>query len=343
MPDSSLRIPFDLHVLLRRLLPIICIGVLLNLLVSWYTAGPGGWHLGAAFSLRYVLLAAVLSLLPWFWHCVRLWIWGRFFGVAISWRNLLRIAVATDVGGSIAPQAVGGAPLKITMLVQQGYSTGKATLLTLLSGVEDAIFFAMVIPVSLLLLPAQEFVGWQKLSHMLQQYGAPILLGLVLFGGLSVFVRKIRRRRKGVSASASSWAVFAQDFKAAVWLIYTQGRWPFFLSLLALTAQWLTRFSILVAMLLAFGLSDQLLHFFLLQWMIFVAMVLTPTPGGAGGTEAAFILVFGKIIPQTAIGTVLAGWRFMTYYFMLLTGVAILWLMRDPVADTAAPEQDLFL
>jgi uncharacterized membrane protein YbhN (UPF0104 family) len=90
-------------------------------------------------------------------------------------------------------------------------------------------------------------------------------------------------------------------------------------------AQWLTRFSILLAVLLALGLPDDLLSFFLLQWMVFVAMALVPTPGAAGGAEAAFLLVFGKIIPSAAVGPALAGWRFLTYYFMLLAGVGILW------------------
>ncbi|MBK8191940.1 MAG: hypothetical protein IPK76_01495 [Lewinellaceae bacterium] len=48
-----------------------------------------------------------------------------FFGIRILGVDLLRIVVATDVGGAVTPTAVGGAPVKLAMLIQQGYSPGK--------------------------------------------------------------------------------------------------------------------------------------------------------------------------------------------------------------------------
>ncbi|MBK7937159.1 MAG: flippase-like domain-containing protein [Lewinellaceae bacterium] len=343
MTGDAQRIPFNINVLLRRMLPVICVGVAGNLLFSWYTADKGKWLDWSQCSAAYLLLAALLSLLPWFWHCVRLAIWGRFFGVKISSRNLLRIAVATDVGGSIAPQAIGGAPVKITMLVQQGYTPGKATLLTLLSGVEDVIFFAMAIPVSLVLIQPWNNPLWQHAGWFMKKNGFAVLLTMLLLFSVYLLFRKMRRSGQIGKNRSPRWHRWVADFKSTVHLIYTQGRKPFLLSVLALVAQWLTRFSILLSVLLALGLPHQLLHFFLLQWMVFVAMVFVPTPGAAGGAEAAFLLVFGKIIPQTAVGTVLAGWRFLTYYFMLLTGVVILWLLREravgPAEMQAEPAQ----
>lgn len=314
--------------LIRRLLPIICVGVLVNLGFSWYAgkdSKPLDW---SRFSISYLLLAALLSLLPWFWHCVRLAIWGRFFGVKISGVNLLRIAVATDVGGSITPQAVGGMPVKISMLIQQGYSPGKAATLALLGNVEDVIFFSMAIPVSLLLINPRENALWQYFESFVAANQHVILILLVVLPVGFVLLRRITSQKRQRRQVPPRWHQWSTDFKSTVRLIYTEGRKPFLLSILALSAQWLTRFSILISVLLALGLPTNLLHFFLLQWMVFVAMVLVPTPGATGGAEAAFLLVFGKIIPKGSAGTVLAGWRFLTYYFMLLVGVALLWALH---------------
>lgn len=331
MSESALSAPFDLNKILRRLLPIICIGVLGNLAYSWYTADRGHWQQSwLQFSPAWLMLAAVLSVMPWFWHCVRLAIWGRFFGVKISRRNLLRIAVATDVGAAVAPQAVGGAPLKISMLVQQGYSPGKATTLTLLSGVEDLVFFSLAIPVSLLLTRPWENPLWQQAGQAVSRYGHLVWPALMVLFAVFLLVKKLYRSRQTRGAGAPArWQHLVADFKTTVKLIYTDGRTPFLLSVLALIAQWLTRFSILLAVLLALGMPDDLLQFFLLQWMVFVAMLLTPTPGATGGAEAAFLLVFSKNIPSAAAGVIMAGWRFLTYYFMLLSGVVILWLLRE--------------
>lgn len=319
---------FDLNKLLRRLLPIICIGVVVNLAVTWYLTDQNAAPDWSKFSVIHLLLAALLSLLPWFWHCVRLAIWGHFFGVKISNVHLLRIAVATDVGGTMAPQAVGGAPVKMAMLVQQGYKPGEAATLTLLSNFEDVVFFAFAIPVSLAMARPWENPLWQQTGSFLEKNG--FLLVGVLLATLAVFLffRKKSVFKNGQKKTESRWQLLVSEFRAAVRLIRLKGRKPFILSILALSAQWLTRFSILLAVLLALGLPDGLLHFFLLQWMVFVAMTLVPTPGATGGAEAAFLLVFGKIIPASVVGPTLAGWRFLTYYFMLLVGVGILWATR---------------
>jgi hypothetical protein len=251
--------------------------------------------------------------------------------VKISNVNLLRIAVATDVGGTVTPQAVGGAPVKMAMLVQQGYKPGEAATLALLGNFEDIVFFAVAIPVSLALARPWENPLWLQASSLLEKNGVWII-GVLLFAfAVFLFFRKKSFFKNRQKKGESRWQLLVSEFRAALRLIRQKGRKPFVLSILALSAQWLTRFSILLAVLLALGLSDDLLYFFLLQWMVFVAMTLVPTPGATGGAEAAFLLVFGKIIPKSAVGPALAGWRFLTYYFMLLAGVAILWATRRDV------------
>ncbi len=321
----------DLDKLLRRLLPIICIGVVINLAVTWYLTDQNAAPDWSKFSLMYLLLAALLSLLPWFWHCVRLAIWGRFFGVKMSGVNLLRVAVATDVGGTMAPQAVGGAPVKMAMLVQQGYKPGEAATLALLSNFEDMVFFAFTIPVSLVLTRPWENPLWLHAGDFLEKNGWWIVGVLLTALAVFLFFRKKSRSKRGQKKPESRWQLLISECRAATRLIRQKGRKPFILSILALSAQWLTRFSILLAVLLALGLPDDLLHFFLLQWMVFAAMTLVPTPGATGGAEAAFLLVFGRMIPVAAVGPALAGWRFLTYYFMLLAGVGILWATQRQV------------
>lgn len=334
--DNAPNNPFNTNTLLRRLLPVVCIGVVGNLVFSWYTRDAGKPQDWSKFSVAYLLLAALLSLLPWFWHGVRLAIWSRFFDVKISRLNLLRIAIATDVGSSMAPQVIGGAPVKMTMLVQQGYSPGKAATLTLLNSFEDVVFFSMAIPVSLLLTRPWENPLWLHVGHFLNKNGTVLILSILALLLVFLLVKKTIASKRAGKNPASRWQHWTSDFNATLHLIYTKGRKPFLLSVLALLAQWITRFSILLAVLLAMGLPDDLMHFFLLQWMVFVAMVFVPTPGATGGAEAAFLLVFGKIIPKGAVGTVLTGWRFLTYYFMLLVGVAVLWILRNRATEKAA-------
>jgi uncharacterized membrane protein YbhN (UPF0104 family) len=68
--------------------------------------------------------------------------------------------------------------------------------------------------------------------------------------------------------------------------------------------------------------------FFLLQWVVFTAMMFIPTPGASGGAEAAFYLVYSALIPAGIIGLATAGWRFFTFYLQLGLGSLVFALLN---------------
>jgi len=322
-PTSALPVRLDLDKLLRRLLPIICLGVAGNLAYSWFSTDRNAFDF-SKFSMGWLLAAMLLALLPWTWHCCRLAIWGRFFGVKISWKNLLRIAVATDVGGVAMPSAIGGAPLKMTMLVQQGYSPGHAATLTLWGSIEDALFYVMAIPVSLCLTKSWDNPILSSAAHFFLEHKWKViglLVGAVFLGCLiTAMVPKSIHRSNWVHKIQRLW----QECSRAFSLIISKGRMPFVLSLLAVAAQWVTRFSILLAVVQMIGLEADFTRLLLLQWMVFVAMLFTPTPGATGGAEAAFLLVFSGSLPNGTASVTMLGWRLLTYYFILVIGVVFL-------------------
>ncbi len=310
---------------LRRLLPLVCIGVLGNLCYAWYTSKHAGVS-APKLSLGWLLVAMVLALLPWFWHSLRLAIWGQFFGVKIAWKHLFRIAVATDLGGMVMPAAVGGAPLKASMLVQQGYRPGQAATLTLWGNLEDLLFYALAIPLALCLThnwdnPLWHTAGTIAKNHRLTIFA--IVVSLLVLGWLLVFFFK---KKAAHSNRLQKLTHFFSESKNAFALIFSKGRKPCFWSFLAISAQWVTRFCILLAVVRMLGLEADWQRLFLLQWMVFVAMMLTPTPGATGGAEVGFLLVFSHSLPEGMAGLVLLGWRLISYYFMLGTGAFYLGL-----------------
>ncbi len=308
---------------LHRLLPLICVGVLGNLAYAWFTTDGSELKM-SRFSVVWMLVAMLLALLPWAWHTLRLAIWGRFFRVRIDWKQLLRIAVATDVGGVVMPAAVGGAPLKASMLVQQGYRPGQAATLTLWGSLEDVFFYAFAIPVSLCLTRNWNNPLWLSAGHFIKIHQLEITAGLIgllaVFSLLFVFFRKR-------TASSGWWKKLSgtlEESRSAFLMIFSKGRRPFLWSLIAMAAQWITRFCILLAVVRMLGLEAEWTKLLLLQWMVFVVMLLTPTPGAIGGAEAAFLLVFAGSLPDGTASMVLLGWRLLTYYFMLGIGAVYL-------------------
>ncbi|MBK8566511.1 MAG: flippase-like domain-containing protein [Saprospiraceae bacterium] len=311
--------------LLPRFVPVICLGVLGNLAYAWFATDRS--RLSAAnFSFGWMLVAMLLALLPWVWHAIRLAIWSRFFGVDIAWRQFLRIAIATDVGGVAMPAAVGGAPFKAAMLVQQGYRPGQAATLTLWGSLEDVFFYVVAIPISLSLTHNWDNPLWQHAGHFLHGHrleAVALLMGLWAVGFLAFrFFKKNGGRPRWGEKMQRTWREFQISFS----LIFTKGRKPFIWSSLAIAAQWLTRFCILLAVVRMLGLEADWVRLLLLQWMVFVAMMLTPTPGATGGAEAGFLLIFTGCFPEGMANLVMLAWRFSTYYFMLGTGAVCLGL-----------------
>jgi hypothetical protein len=100
---------------------------------------------------------------------------------------------------------------------------------------------------------------------------------------------------------------------------------------------WSARFWVVNALIMAFRTSaDQFTHIgdqFLIygrQLVMWVILLVSPTPGGSGVAEYAFPLFLGDFIPsglETALGLL---WRLFSYYPYLFIGFFILpfWIRR---------------
>jgi uncharacterized protein (TIRG00374 family) len=96
------------------------------------------------------------------------------------------------------------------------------------------------------------------------------------------------------------------------------GKYQFLLNVLLSGLNWICKFSVITVLLMGFDIPTQPVTFFLFQWIILVIMTIMPTPGGAGGAETTFYFMFSSFVPGGILGIVTAGWRFITFYFLLI-------------------------
>lgn len=67
---------------------------------------------------------------------------------------------------------------------------------------------------------------------------------------------------------------------------------------------------------------DELKMIIILTGFVYMITAFVPLPGAAGGTEGTFVLLLGPVLgPATT--SVMLLWRFLTYYFPMLTGFLI--------------------
>lgn len=336
--------PSGLDRLFRTTLILIPIGVLGNLIFTWLVTDQALLEALPDLPRGYLYLAVGLTLLPWLTNALRLLIWTRFLGHPLRLRDTLQMTLATDLGSAISPTAVGGGFFKWGMLVQRGVAPGTAASLTTFPMIEDGLFFAVALPTAVVLTASWDLPAFQLFAERFRS-DVPGLLGvtvaiallswlavrLALTGGLGhrtrrrgiEFLARVRRRLR------DTW----RDAREVFRLIGARGKSRFALSMLLTSVQWGARYSVISALIAYLGHPVEPVLYWLLQWVVFTLMAMVPTPGAAGGAEAAFFLIYSSFLPEDVIGVATAGWRFLTFYLLLALAAVAFFLLNLRRAD----------
>jgi len=99
-------------------------------------------------------------------------------------------------------------------------------------------------------------------------------------------------------------------------------------SVFILFTQWMSKFSVLLILLLALDIEFKPFQIYLQQWIVYLTMIFIPTPGASGGAEATFFLLFEKQLPKDLLPLIISTWRFFMYYLMLFVAVSIIQALR---------------
>jgi len=319
----------------RTSLILIPLGVIGNVVFTFLATDREILASLGAFPRRYLLLAIALALVPWVTNTLRLRIWTDFIGHRLRLREAFTVTLGTNLGAGISPTAVGGGVVKWGMLIQRGLSPGAAASLTTLTSVEDALFFMVAIPVAIYLTGAWDLPILRRIGT---EVGAnlPLILAIALGLALAIWLALAWINRRGRKQTRRGlWARMRHRIRSA-WrdgvgvyeLIIRRGKARFALSMTLVSAQWISRYSVITALVAFLGIPVDPVLFWLFQWVVFSLMVLIPTPGATVGAEATFALVYSALLPTQVIGVATAGWRFLTFYLQLTLAAIIFWILQ---------------
>ena len=347
---NSLASPV-LSKIVKRLLIFIIIGLLGNIIFALWTCSQSLLHTAVQFNVWYLLAALVLTLLPWLLHAWRIIIWSDFVKKRISFKQSLKIVLGTELGAAISPSAIGGGPVKAAMLMQHNMSGGVATSITALGSVEDNVVIAVLVPVALTVsgswqLPIVSQLAVQVLPIvMLIGAGLAGLLGAILL--IHRFKEKIHFPQFVITLYESRWVgrivgyirSFWVEFKSVYLLIGTRGRRRLAASMLITSVQWICKYSVITVLLAGMDMPVQPAQLFALQWIVFSMTVFIPTPGGAAGAEAAFLLVHHHVVQANLLNVSMLFWRFYTFYLLLILGIVLLIILNMPRPTLPGPRR----
>ncbi|HRO09206.1 MAG TPA: lysylphosphatidylglycerol synthase transmembrane domain-containing protein [Saprospiraceae bacterium] len=283
------------------------------------------WHIAAIMGLLYT---------PWILYALRVYIWSKFLKEKISYRTLLKIVITSELASALSPTAIGGAPVKAALLLNYGFSAGSAGFLLTYGVVEDILFYTT----GILLATFLSIGVISDIEHVLHTFFAQhTWMILIIITTLTLYIYLTKTRQ--IPAPFRIWTYLPagfknkylrfrikaldswKDMKSNFQRAFASGKLVMVTSLLLLFMQWMAKFSVLLIILHAFGISFEPLQVYLRQWVVYVTMLLVPTPGATGGAEASFLLIFGKSIPAELSFLITSLWRLFTYYMVLLSAV----------------------
>jgi uncharacterized protein (TIRG00374 family) len=337
----------NINRIMKILLVVIPLSVAGNIIYIVIASEPDILGKLANFRAEYLLLTVVMVMAPWMAHVGRMLMWSRVFRRRLTGIQAFKTALAADIGAATTPTFAGGGYAKLFFLVKYGFTPGEATLLTILTALEDAVFFGIALPVAVYMSRAWNNPHVVYAFNILFSYW-PVVAGAicaVIIGALvlrRLDLRNKRKRAKGIRTGSRGFFPvmlirlrrYRSDLLTASKFVMKRGKGTFLACVLVAGIGWIGRYGAISALVVGLGYSADPVLLFLLQWVVFTTMTMIPTPGAVGGAELSFGLIHAGLLPFGLIPILTGAWRFLTFYMTVAVGAIFL-----AVAGPGFPER----
>lgn len=289
--------------------------------------------------------------------CIALaWVFmlGRDFGLSwrfrvvsdreLSWLSAIKVSYLCEFTSCVTPSAVGGSALGMIYLNREGIELGRATTLMMTTLFLDELFFVVSLPIIMLIVPYKELfdfghggftVGLQSVFWGV--YAVIFVWTTILFLGIIVrphaihrflnwlfHFKLLKKWAPQVDTLGSNMETTGRDLRKRPfhWWLETFG---------GTALSWSSRYLVVNALFLGFAPMANQLIVFARQFIVWVCLMVSPTPGSAGISEWLFTTYYGDLIHSTGMALVIAlFWRIISYYVYLLIGACIMpgWIQQ---------------
>ena len=286
------------------------------------------------------------------WHSV-LWIGvalcfmlGRDVGFTIryryltekqlSWRQCIKVTLLAEFGTAVTPSSVGGSSMAVLFLAKENIPVGRSTAMVFVTMLLDELFFVVATPLLLCFISVDELfgnagaLGTSVLALFIVAYVVKLLLCILLIVGLFFKPQAIRwliikffrlpffrRWHKSAAKAGDDLIISSREIKGKGFTFWR----PLILSTIL---SWCSRYLVVNAIFMAFFPVHNHLLVFARQFVMWILMIISPTPGASGISEVVFQNYLGEFIPYAGIVPVIALiWRVLTYYNYLFAGAII--------------------
>ena len=293
-------------------------------------------------SLAFLIVALFLMVIRDVGYIIRLKILSDN---ELTWLQTFRIIMLWEFTSAVTPSAIGGTSLAIIYVNKEGLSLGRSSALVMATSFLDELYFIITFPLLLLIVsPYDLFIIDKGTSSGFTNeffyfavigYSLKFIYTLIVSYGLFVNPRglkwlllwifklpKLRRWRHNINDTGSDIITSSQVLKRKPFLFWLKAFGATFLS-------WTSRYWVANALILAFFIVPEQFLIFARQLVMWIMMLVSPTPGGSGFSEFVFTRYLGQFFPVDPVnlGVIAIAmaflWRLITYYPYLIIGLVI--------------------
>jgi uncharacterized protein (TIRG00374 family) len=301
-------------------------------------------------SAFWLFVAIMLVVLRTFFYMLRIRI---LTNNDLSWSQAFRVIMLWEFSSAITPSTVGGTALAVIFLHKEGINTGRSTAVTLVTSFLDELYFVIMLPLLILLIGGKAIfitslqgTGIELLNNLVTVtiIGYVIILVWVLLVGYGLFINPAAISKFIISIFrlpflrrwASSAVKAGTDLIESSIELKKESLKFWFKALLSTFLTWTSRYWVVNAILLAFFAISNTFLVFAREMVLWIIMIVSPTPGGSGFAEIILGRYISDLLPVDPVnvgGVALAMtliWRMISYYPFLIGGAIIVpgWIQR---------------
>ncbi|HDP55585.1 MAG TPA: flippase-like domain-containing protein [Bacteroidetes bacterium] len=265
---------------------------------------------------------------------------------SLSLRQAFRVVMLWEFTSAITPSAIGGTSVAIIYVNKEGIGIGTSSAIVMATSLLDELYFLIFFPLLLFLIKPEILFGiggvegevsFSNELFLFASIGYGLKLIYVLFLSYGLFINPrglkwlllmifklpiLRKWKHGANQAGTEIIENSKEFR-----VKPIGFW--LKAFGATLVSWTSRYWVVNALLLAFfSVSDHFL-IFARQLVMWIMMLVSPTPGGSGFSEFVFTRYLGEFImvSPAILGAVAVTmsliWRLATYYPYLFIGAIL--------------------
>lgn len=263
----------------------------------------------------------------------------------LSWKQSFYVIMIWEFASAIAPGVAGGTAVAMFILNKEKIELGRSTALIITTAFLDNLFFVVMIPIAFLVMDSANFfvsndVETSSLKLLFWiAYFFKLALDLTLAIALFIYPQFIQKILQFVFKIPflSKWKASAhktgENIVLTSQLLRKEGV-KFWLNALASTwVSWISRYLVINCIIAAFISISFGQHLLIVgkQLMLWLLMMVSPTPGGSGVAEFAFSkLMMGLGASSLLLVGLALIWRLIAYFPYLFIGAILLprWIRK---------------